>query len=243
MIRKALIVGVVGLSTVISSCGDGMPKDMCDCIGISIEISEKVNEAGFENEKISEIEKEYEQHLEKCESIQEEYQNSLDGLSSEEKEEKEKLLKENCEPLNNMLEKQGMNEPLSSFSSSNIKDMCDCIGVQVEIMKETADLEFDDPKAKEVEAQYEAEMEACDELSKEYEEKFAEMSQEEIEAEQQDILDNCAAYDELQELMDAQMKKFEEQMQDMDMGDMEDMDIDMEELNEEMEQEEMEDVQ
>lgn len=137
----------------------------------------------------------------------------------------------------------GLSTIISSCGDGMPKDMCDCIGVQVEIMKETADLEFDDPKAKEVEAQYEAEMEACDELSKSYEEKFADMSQEEIEAEQQDILDNCAAYDELQELMDAQMKKFEEQMQDMDMGDMEDMDIDMDELNEEMEQEEMENVE
>ena len=122
-------------------------------------------------------------------------------------------------------------------SSGTPTSMCDCIGVQVDIMKQTADLDFDDPKVQEIESQYEAEMEACDELGKEYEAKFAEMSQDEIEAEQQRILDNCPAYEELQELMDAQMQKFQEQMQNMDMDD---FDFDMDELEAEMENEEVE---
>jgi hypothetical protein len=107
------------------------------------------------------------------------------------------------------------------------KDMCDCIEVQVEFMKETADLDFDDPKIKEIETKYEAQTTKCEELSKEYETKFEGMSQEEVEKEQKAILDGCPAYEEMEKLMDAQMKKFQESMQNMDMEMDPEMNIEM----------------
>lgn len=107
------------------------------------------------------------------------------------------------------------------------KDMCDCIEVQVEFMKETAELDFDDPKIKEIETKYEAQTTKCEELSKEYETKFEGMTPEEVEKEQKEILDNCPAYKEMEKLMDAQMQKFQESMQNMDMEMDTEMDIEM----------------
>lgn len=109
---------------------------------------------------------------------------------------------------------------LTSCGDGMPKDMCDCIGVQVEMMKETADLDFDDPKMKDIETSYEAQIKICEELSKEYETKFEGMSPEEIEKEQKSIIDNCPAYKEMEVQMEAQMKKFEESMQNINLDEM-----------------------
>ena len=112
---------------------------------------------------------------------------------------------------------------LTSCGDGMPKDICDCLEIEVQFMKETADLDFNDEKVTEIQAKYEEQAKICEEISLEYEEKFEDKSQEEV----QNELNKCSAYEELQSLVDAQMQKYQEAMQNQQMEMDMNMDLDL----------------
>lgn len=107
-------------------------------------------------------------------------------------------------------------------------EVCDCLDLSLKMMQEAEGLSFDDPKMAEIQEKYEADNERCQEVMEAFDAEFEGLSDEEIAEKQKAEFESCSSYEKLAEMMEAQMKAFEESMQDMNFDD-----FDFDELEEE----------
>ncbi len=108
--------------------------------------------------------------------------------------------------------------------------ICECLDLTVQMMEESKDLDFNDPKVQEIREKYKADEERCEKVMEEFQAQFDGLSDEEMQAKQVEEFEKCPSYARIQEIMDEQMKAFEEAMGNMELEDM-DMDFDMEEMD------------
>lgn len=102
------------------------------------------------------------------------------------------------------------------------QSLCDCFDVQMEMMGELEGREMDEEWLDEIEQKYEAEFNACDILAKEFEEDIKDLPQEEQVEAQQELMNDCEAYQEyakqnevmIQQQMQGQENPFEGMSED-----------------------------
>lgn len=110
---------------------------------------------------------------------------------------------------------------LNSCNTEKETTLCDCIELQAQILEESKDLDFGDPKMKEIEEQYAEQMEACEIIGENLQKEFDELSNEEAMKKQEEMFQDCPAFEKVQALMNEQMKKYEEQMQNLNFDEFE----------------------
>lgn len=104
----------------------------------------------------------------------------------------------------------------SGGGSESNNELCDCMEVELKIYEETKGLDFNDPKYEEVEEKYASKIAECEELNNKFRDEFSDLSEEQAEKKEKELLGDCDAFAKLKKIMEEEMKAFEESMKDFE---------------------------
>jgi hypothetical protein len=105
MFRKSIVIGAAALGLGLSSCGDGMPTTMCECMEVQVEIMEKSMDIPIDDsEALQAVNDQYKAQQEACEKLGEAFDEKHKDASREDrKAAQEKELKD-CAAMDRMEE-------------------------------------------------------------------------------------------------------------------------------------------
>ena len=105
MLRKSMIIGVTALTLGLSSCGDGMPTTMCECMEVQVEIMEKSMDIPIENsEELQAVNDQYKAQQEACEKLGEAFDEKHKDASREDRKAAQEKELEGCDAMDRMEE-------------------------------------------------------------------------------------------------------------------------------------------
>jgi hypothetical protein len=201
------VITVVPLiALVLTGCSSSEPLDICDCMTITLEMTEEFAAVNFDPELTAEITESYQAMLDECKPIETAYEELLRTMSQEELAIEQQRLLADCPSFEALLNLGNADQAPVDIEVMG-QEMCNCIDLQIEYLQATADYDFDAPETAEIEAEFMPKMMDCDELF----ERIPEAQFQEI---QQKIMTNCPQFSELEKLMNEQMDKLERQMQE-----------------------------
>lgn len=206
------IITVVSIIAIVSSgCSSSEPLSICDCMTITLEMTEELAAVDFDPDLTDEITESYQAMLDECKPIETEYEELLRSMTQEELAIEQQRLLSDCPSFEALLNLgQGDQAPIDVEVIG--QEMCNCIDLQIEYLQATEDYDFDAPEMAEIEAEFTPRMMACDEM-------FEGIPEAQFQEIQQNIIMNCPQFSELEKLMNEQMDKLEARMQQEGMED------------------------
>lgn len=105
MFKKSIVIGAAALALGLSSCGDGTPKTMCECLEVQVEIMEKSMDIPMDDsEGLQAVQDQYKAQTEVCEKIGKEFDEKHKDLSREDRKAAQEKELEGCNAMDRMEE-------------------------------------------------------------------------------------------------------------------------------------------
>lgn len=105
MLRKSVVIGAAALALGLTSCGDGMPTTMCECMEVQVEIMEKSMDIPMEDsEGLQAVNDQYKAQQEVCQKLGEAFDEEHKDLSREERRAAQEKEMEGCNAMDRMEE-------------------------------------------------------------------------------------------------------------------------------------------
>lgn len=105
MLRKSMVIGVAALTLGLTSCGDGMPTTMCECMEVQVEIMEKSMDIPMEDsEGLKAINDQYKAQQEVCEKLGKAFEEEHKDDSREDRKAAQEKELEGCDAMDRMEE-------------------------------------------------------------------------------------------------------------------------------------------
>jgi len=105
MLKKSMVIGVAALTLGLSSCGDGMPSTMCECMEVQVEIMEKSMDIPMEDsEGLQAVNDQYKAQQEACEKMGKAFDDKHKDASREDRKAAQEKELEGCDAMDRMEE-------------------------------------------------------------------------------------------------------------------------------------------
>jgi len=105
MLKKSMVIGVAALTLGLSSCGDGMPSTMCECMEVQVEIMEKSMDIPMEDsEGLQAVQDQYKAQTDVCEKLGKAFDEKHKDLNREDRKAAQEKEMEGCDAMDRMEE-------------------------------------------------------------------------------------------------------------------------------------------
>lgn len=105
MLRKSIVIGAAALGLGLSSCGDGMPSTMCECMEVQVEIMEKSMDIPMDDsEGLQAVQDQYKAQQEVCEKLGKAFEEKHKDASREDRKAAQEKELEGCDAIDRMEE-------------------------------------------------------------------------------------------------------------------------------------------